>query len=199
MEGDNAGEILLSVTSHDPADGFNYTLYYDANANGVIDPTDPLATDLNTLISTGLRPNESIQLLLKVEAPTTAPVGAISNVDLVVTPADTIQGLTLEPLRNTDQTSVGASQLRLVKEQAKDENCAWTTAEVTTSTYSVTPVQIKPNQCLNYKLTIRNESGTTASNVQINDVVPAYTILRPLLPPSVSQGTVEVTGANIVG
>lgn len=199
VEGDEAGEVLLSLEAYDPEDGFNYTLYYDANANGVIDSTDPLATDLNSIISTGLAPNESIQLLLKVEAPTTTLVGAISNVDLVVTPTDTIQGLTLEPLRNTDQTSVGASQLRLVKEQAKDENCAWTTAEVTTSTYSVTPVQIKPNQCLNYKLTIRNDSETTASNVQINDVVPAYTILRPLLPPSVSQGTVEVTGANIVG
>lgn len=199
VEGDAAGEILLSVAPHDPADGFNYTLYYDANANGVIDTTDPLATDLNTLISTGLRPNESIQLLLKVEAPATASVSAISNVDLVVTPTDTIQGLTLAPITNTDRTSVGLSQLRLIKEQAKDEGCTWTAVDVPTATYTVTPQEIKPNQCLNYRLTIRNDSETTATNVQINDVVPAYTILRPLLPPSVSQGSVTVTGTNIVG
>ncbi len=199
VEGDAAGEILLSVAPHDPTDGFNYTLYYDANANGVIDTTDPLATDLNTLISTGLRPNESIQLLLKVEAPATASVSAISNVDLVVTPTDTIQGLTLAPITNTDRTSVGLSQLRLIKEQAKDEGCTWTAVDVPTATYTVTPQEIKPNQCLNYRLTIRNDSETTATNVQINDVVPAYTILRPLLPPSVSQGSVTVTGTNIVG
>ncbi|MFC3901991.1 conserved repeat domain-containing protein [Acinetobacter marinus] len=199
VEGDQAGEILLAVTPHDPADGFNYTLYYDANANGVIDATDPLATDLNAIVSAGLQPNESIQLLLKVQAPSTAAVGLISNADITVTATDTIQGLTLDPIINTDQTSVGVSQLRLIKEQAKDEDCTWTAANVVSATYTVTPQQIKPNQCLNYRLTIRNDSETTATSVKINDVVPAYTILRASLPPSVSQGTVTVTGVNIEG
>lgn len=199
VEGDVVGDVVFSVAPMDVNDQFIYTLYFDANANGVLDSSDPLASDLNAIMPMGLQPNESIQLLLKVEAPSNTTNGVLSVAELIVTATDTIQGLTLQPIKNTDQTTVGVSQLRLLKEQAKDEGCAWTAAIVPTATYTVTPQEIKPNQCLNYRITIRNDGYTAATNVQINDVVPAYTILRPLLPPSVSQGTVEVTGANIVG
>ncbi|MDN8823156.1 hypothetical protein Q0M41_13975, partial [Staphylococcus aureus] len=83
--------------------------------------------------------------------------------------------------------------------QAKDENCALTLATVTNATYGSTPLQVKPNQCVTYRLTLKNEGATSASNVVINDVVPAYSQLRSGLPPSISQGTIAVNNEQIAG
>lgn len=198
VEGSTTGQVSLSVVSQKPADNFIYTLYYDANNNGVIDATDPLINDLST-VTGGLAPQASIQLLLKVQAPTTATNGMSSAANIIVKTNNVIQGLALADLQNTDLTTVDPTQLRLTKEQTKDENCALTLATVTNATYGSTPLQIKPNQCVTYRLTIKNEGITSASNVVINDVVPVYSQLRVGLPPSISQGSVAVNAGQISG
>ena len=58
------GQITFSVIPQNPNDTFTYTLYHDANNNGVIDATDPMINDLS-IITGGLAPQASIQLLLK--------------------------------------------------------------------------------------------------------------------------------------
>ena len=198
VEGNAAGQITFSVIPQNPNDTFTYTLYHDANNNGVIDATDPMINDLS-IITGGLAPQASIQLLLKVQAPTTATNGMSSVANIVVKANNTIQGLTLDDLQNTDLTTVDPTQLRLTKEQTKDENCALTLATVTNATYGSTPLQVKPNQCVTYRLTLKNEGATSASNVVINDVVPAYSNLRTGLPPSITQGTVTVNTDQIAG
>ncbi|OTH00005.1 DUF11 domain-containing protein [Acinetobacter sp. ANC 4973] len=195
VEGDTTGKVSLNVVPQNINDGFSYTLYYDANNNGVLDGTDPIATDL--FISSGLAPQNSIQLLLKVQAPTTATNGMASTANIVVSATNTIQGLTLTSIQNTDLTTVDPTQLRLTKEQTKDEACVLMNAA--TATYSSTPLMIKPNQCVTYRLTIKNDGSTPAANVVINDVVPAYSILRSSLAPSVSKGAVVVSGNQISG
>ncbi|NUL20575.1 hypothetical protein HUN27_27530, partial [Agrobacterium tumefaciens] len=109
----------------------------------------------------------------------------------------TIQGLALADIQNTDLTTVDPTQLRLTKEQTKDENCALTSVTVINAVYGSTPLQVKPNQCVTYRLTLKNEGATSASNVVINDVVPAYSNLRTGLPPSITQGTVTVNTDQI--
>lgn len=198
VEGNVAGQITFSVIPQNPNDTFTYTLYHDANNNGVIDATDPMINDLS-IITGGLAPQASIQLLLKVQAPTTATNGMSSVANIVVKANNTIQGLALADLQNTDLTTVDPTQLRLTKEQAKDENCALTLATVSSATYGSTPLQVKPNQCVSYRLTIKNEGATPASNVVINDIVPAYSQLRSGLPPSISQGTIAVNNDQIAG
>ena len=198
VEGNAAGQITFSVIPQNPNDTFTYTLYHDANNNGVIDATDPMINDLS-IITGGLAPQASIQLLLKVQAPTTATNGMSSVANIVVKANNTIQGLTLDDLQNTDLTTVDPTQLRLTKEQAKDENCALTLATVSSATYGSTPLQVKPNQCVSYRLTIKNEGATPASNIVINDIVPAYSQLRSGLPPSISQGTIAVNNDQIAG
>ena len=198
VEGNAAGQITFSVIPQNPNDTFTYTLYHDANNNGVIDATDPLINDLST-VTGGLAPQASIQLLLKVQAPTTATNGMSSVANIVVKANNTIQGLALADIQNTDLTTVDPTQLRLTKEQTKDENCALTLATVTNATYGSTPLQVKPNQCVTYRLTLKNEGATSASNVVINDVVPAYSNLRTGLPPSITQGTVTVNTDQIAG
>ncbi|RLL39208.1 DUF11 domain-containing protein [Acinetobacter cumulans] len=198
VEGNAVGQITFSVIPQNPNDTFTYTLYHDANNNGVIDATDPMINDLS-IITGGLAPQASIQLLLKVQAPTTATNGMSSVANIVVKANNTIQGLTLDDLQNTDLTTVDPTQLRLTKEQAKDENCALTLATVSSATYGSTPLQVKPNQCVSYRLTIKNEGATPASNIVINDIVPAYSQLRSGLPPSISQGTIAVNNDQIAG
>ena len=195
VEGDTSGKVSLSVVPQNINDGFIYTLYYDANNNGVLDTTDPIATDLS--ITGGLNPQSSVQLILKVQAPLTAVNGISSAANIVVSATNTIQGLTLTTIQNTDLTTVDPTQLRLTKEQSKDEACAL--MNVATATYASNPLTIKPNQCVTYRLTIKNDGSTPAANVVINDVVPAYSILRNTLPPSVSKGSVAVSGDQISG
>lgn len=198
VEGNAVGQITFNVIPQNPNDTFTYTLYHDAYNNGVIDATDPMINDLS-IITGGLAPQASIQLLLKVQAPTTATNGMSSVANIVVKANNTIQGLALADIQNTDLTTVDPTQLRLTKEQTKDENCALTLATVTNATYGSTPLQVKPNQCVTYRLTLKNEGATSASNVVINDVVPAYSNLRTGLPPSITQGTVTVNTDQIAG
>ncbi|SDB84182.1 DUF11 domain-containing protein [Acinetobacter boissieri] len=193
VEGDASGKVSLKVVPQNVDDGFSYVLYYDANNNGVLDETDPIATDL--FVTGGLSPQKSVQLLLKVQAPVTATNGMSSIVSVIVSPTNTTQGILLSTVQNTDLTTVDPTQLRLTKEQTKDEACMLT--NVQTATYSSTPLMIKPNQCLTYRLTIKNEGATQAAKTVINDVVPAYSILRSNLAPSVSKGIVTVSGGQI--
>ena len=185
-EGTTVGDVLLSLDISN-ANGMLVTLYYDANDNGVLDSTDPIATDVAALGSTngaiGLAPNESIRLLVKVNAPTTLTNGSTSNVVLTATPVGLIAGMTAAPISNTDVTAISANQVRLQKMQALDERCDGTPD----AAYSVTALTIEPNQCVFYQVTATNDGADVVNNVVVSDRIPAYTGLFGT--PLVSQGS----------
>ena len=168
-------------------DGFVYTLYYDANKNGQIDSADQIisaTTSLNQLLgSAGLLAQADIQLLLKVQAAPSATEGVVSQADIVVEVSD-FNGIHLDNLKNTDVTTVATGHLQLVKTQAANSSCA--TTNLAALSYSTQLVSVKPNQCVVYKLTLKNDGGSVVKNVQFNDVVPAYTSLvgTPVIVPS---------------
>lgn len=196
QEGTSAGQVKLEIQPLNANDGFSYTLYYDANNNGVLDNTDVIATDLATITAnSGLAPEQSIQLLVKVQAPVTATNGMSSQATLVVTPVGQVQGLNAAIVKNTDNTIVSSNQLRLTKSQVKDDTCSASTYN--SLTYSTVPVQVKPNQCVIYQLSVKNEGASSVNAVFIQDVVPVYTTLRNSPAPSASQGTVKVSGDQI--
>lgn len=189
-EGTAIGQVLLNVTPQNSNDKFNYTLYYDANKNGVIDATDPLASDLAAITANaGLAPNQSLQLLLKVQAPSTATNGTTSAVTLHVLPTTQLQNIDAAQVGNTDLTTVSSSQLRLTKLQVKT---ACTTSGLDALPYSTSAIQIKPNECVAYQLKVSNDGSNSVANVVIADTVPAYTVLQNPPAPKVSQGTVTV-------
>lgn len=185
-EGTTVGDVLLSLDISN-ANGMLVTLYYDANDNGVLDSTDPQATDVAALGSTnaaiGLAPNESIRLLVKVNAPTTLTNGSTSNVVLTATPVGLIAGMAAAPISNTDVTVVSANQVRLQKMQALDADC-----DGIPTAYSVAALEIAPTQCVFYQITATNDGATSVNNVVISDRIPAYTRLfgTPTVTP---QGT----------
>lgn len=186
-EGANAGsQVNLKVVPL-RNDGFVYTLYYDANKNGQIDSADQIisaTTSLNQLLgSAGLLAQADIQLLLKVQAAPSATEGVVSQADIVVEVSD-FNGIHLDNLKNTDVTTVATGHLQLVKTQAANSSC--TTTNLASLSYSTQLVSVKPNQCVVYKLTLKNDGSSVVKNVQFNDVVPAYTSLvgTPVIVPS---------------
>lgn len=194
-EGTTTGQVLLKVTPLNSQDGFNYSLYYDANNNGLLDASDPLATDLAKITNnTGLAPNQTLQLLLKVQAPATAKPGISSQAAIVVEPVGTLQGLTAAAVQNTDVTTVGSNQLRLVKSQATT-TCG--VSDLTTLNYAVAAIQVKPNQCVAYRLTVSNDGATQANGVKIADSAPSFTTLQTTPAPKATQGKVNISQSSI--
>jgi len=190
-EGANAGsQVNLKVVPL-KNDGFVYTLYYDANKNGQIDSADQIisaTTSLNQLLgSAGLVAQADIQLLLKVQAAPSATEGVVSQADILVEISD-FNGIHLENLKNTDVTTVATGHLQLLKTQAVNSSC--TTSNLASLSYSTQLVSVKPNQCVVYKLTLKNDGSSVVKNVQFNDVVPAYTSL-------VGTPVIVPTGTNL--
>ena len=185
-EGSTVGALLLALDDSN-ANQMLGTLYYDANDNGVLDATDPIATDVAALGATngavGLSPNESIRLLVKVEAPFTLTDGASSSFVLSAEPIGLIGGMSAVTLSNTDVTVVSANQVRLQKMQALDATCDGTPD----AAYTVTALEIAPAQCVLYQITAINDGSHPVSNVIVSDRIPSYTQLRGI--PVASQGS----------
>ena len=197
IEGQNIGDVLLSVQSLSATDGFSYSLYFDANNNGSLDSTDFIVTDLNSIAAGGLSPDQSVQLLIKVQAPSSATNGMASQVKLIVTPTGQVSGLSATSVQNIDTTTVNPNQLRLTKAQVKDALCNST--NFASLTFGTTSVSVKPNQCVVYRLSVRNDGVAKVDDVKIQDTVPAYTSLRTPPGVSVTQGTANTANGQITG
>ncbi len=197
LEGANQGEVLLGVQPVSATDGFSYTLYVDGNNNGSLDSTDFIVSDLNSIVgSAGLSPNQTVQLLVKVQAPSNATDGMASQVKLVISPTGQVSGLSAISVQNTDTTTVNPNQLRLIKTQAKDIACN-NNSKFNELTFATTAVNVKPNQCVVYRLKVRNDGAVKIDDVKIQDVVPAYTSLLSPNGVSITQGTLSTSNGQI--
>lgn len=196
-EGQNVGDVLLSLQPLTATDGFSYSVYFDANNNGSLDGTDFIVTDLNSIAATGLAPDQSVQLLVKVQAPSNATNGMASQVKLIVMPTGQVSGLSATSVQNTDTTTVNPNQLRLTKAQVKDALCDST--NFASLAFGTTSVSVKPNECVVYRLSVRNDGVAKVDDVKIQDTVPAYTSLRTPPGVSVTQGTVNTVSGQITG
>ncbi|WP_180174967.1 DUF11 domain-containing protein [Acinetobacter sp. YH01022] len=169
-------KVKVSLNAVNGKDGFLYTLFVDKNGNDMLDATDTLLSDLETELSHIIRPNQSVTLLIKAEAPATATNGINSQVKLIVKPDNTGKEIALVDLMNTDLITVSPNQLKILKSQLKVENCDMTDkSAVMNATYTVQNENLKPNQCLIYRILVKNMGNAPLSNVVINDMYPAYT------------------------
>ncbi|MEG1854766.1 MAG: hypothetical protein RR231_04610, partial [Acinetobacter sp.] len=84
--------IKLSVNLLKPNDGFLYTLFIDQNGDGLLDGGDVMVKDSDRY---QLQVGEQKAILVKVEAPTSAVNGMTSQVELIATPDNTNQSLSL--------------------------------------------------------------------------------------------------------
>lgn len=191
-EGGTNSTITLSIT--DSTAGFTAVVYYDANNNGVIDPTDPALDD--SLLTGGgalplavtLAPGASIPLLVKVTAPAGSVIGTSDTATLTASVTGTINST--PPPANavaTDVSTVVSGDLVLNKQQALDAACDGT-ADTALSSANVNAA---PAQCVCYSVTAQNTGTANATSVVINDTTPAFTKVSRVA--TVTVGTIDTS------
>ncbi|OAL76699.1 hypothetical protein AY606_12035 [Acinetobacter sp. SFB] len=189
---ENETKAKISINPVNGNDGFLYSLFLDKNGNDTLDAGDTLLSGVETELSNIIEPNKSVTLLIKAEAPATATNGMNSQVKLTVKPDNIAKEISLVDLNNTDLITVSPNQLKILKSQVKVENCSMTNVSaVINATYTVQNENLKPNQCLIYRIMVKNTGSAALSNVVINDMYPAYTkqwALAKILPIVGSNG-----------
>lgn len=171
-EGATAGSLPFTLTNDQAANGWVTTLYVDSNNDGIADAGE-LVTGSDLAVKTGsIARGASVNLLIKVQAPTNATAGTPSAVVLTIKPT-VVGGQSVADLVNTDLTTVTSGQVRLVKEQSL-ANCLTGVA----GTYTQNAVYAKPGECVKYRITATNEGNADVTNVVISDATPAYTTLK---------------------
>lgn len=172
VEGAAANTLPFTLTNDQAANGWVTTLYVDSNNDGIADSGE-LVTGSDLAVKTGsIARGASVNLLIKVQAPTNATAGTPSSVVLTIKPT-VVGGQSVADLVNTDLTTVTSGQVRLVKEQSL-ANCLTGAA----GTYTQNTVSAKPGECVKYRITATNEGNADVTNVVISDATPAYTTLK---------------------
>ncbi len=184
--------------------GWTSVIYYDANANGILDTNEVIVTSLTNTVAVG----STVKVLVKVFAPPGAPIGAINATTIT---ASVVNGtyITTVPTSTsaTDATTVISADLTLLKKQALDTNCDGT-VDMTFTTSDINTAL--PGNCLRYEITVKNNGSTSATNIVLSDATPAFTtfstngalsVVAPVgvsvttnsVPASGSAGTISVT------
>lgn len=174
VEGATAAGIPFTLTSLNT--DWAASLYIDVNNDGLIDANDTLVTGaaLTFANNAGIAKGATVNLLVKVQAPTNATVGTQNPVVLTFSPVQ-YNGQNHPVLTNTDLTTVTAGQVRLVKDQYLAK-CADGTPM--SGTYTQATVSAKPGQCVRYRIVATNEGNANVTNVVISDNTPSYTTLK---------------------
>ena len=173
IEGATASGIPFALTG---VAGWATSLYIDNNNDGLIDSNDTLVTGSALTISGGVAKGTTVNLLVKVQAPTNATVGTQNPVVLTFSPV-VYNTITHPVLTNTDLTTVTEGQIRLVKDQYL-ANC--TTGAAVTGAYTQGTVNAKPGECVKYRIVATNEGNATVTDVVISDNTPSYTTLKAI-------------------
>ncbi|MEF7613165.1 hypothetical protein V4F39_04515 [Aquincola sp. MAHUQ-54] len=204
-EGDGAGSsVALAVANSAP--GFTAVIYWDRNNDGVLDPSDPVVTDLSQLTggsngastAAGLDVGESARLFVKVTAPAGAAVGAANTTTLTATTTGLLGGVAAPPpVAATASTAVIASNVLLVKQQALDANCDGTPE----GSYTMAPIVsgAQPGMCLCYEVTATNAGPVAVTDLVLSDAVPAYTVYSATLAASATAGSVTAPADGAMG
>jgi uncharacterized repeat protein (TIGR01451 family) len=194
-EGNGTVSAIALSTANNQA-GWTSTLYYDANNNGTLDPTDPQITgNLSTVpgLAGGLAPGQSITVFVKVIAPSGALAGAVNATTTTATTTNLSYGTTVPPPAvATDSTTVIAANLTLNKAQALDALCAGPGG----TSYGAAGVSAKPGQCVLYQITVTNAGVANATAVVVSDATPSFTTLSSA--PATTVGSIAA-GAPAVG
>ncbi len=194
VEGATANTLPFTLTNDQTANGWVTTLYVDSNNDGVADAGE-LVTGSDLAVKTGsIARGASVNLLIKVQAPTNATAGTPSAVVLTIKPT-VVGGQSVADLVNTDLTTVTSGQVRLVKEQSL-ANCVTGAA----GTYTQNTVSAKPGECVKYRITATNEGNADVTNVVISDATPAYTTLKVIASasPVATNATLSTSTAALI-
>jgi uncharacterized repeat protein (TIGR01451 family) len=188
--------LPFTLTNDQSGNGWVTSLFIDVNNDGNIDAGDTLVTGNDLAAQTGaIARNASVNLLIKVQAPSNATPGTPSSVIFTINPT-TVTGIAHASISNTDLTTVTEGQVRLVKDQALVDCTTGTGA-----TYTQNTVSAKPGECVKYRIVATNEGNATVTNVVISDNTPSYTTLKAIsgVSPLATSATLQNTSSYVDG
>ncbi|MBO9644319.1 MAG: hypothetical protein J7603_14475 [Pseudacidovorax sp.] len=191
------GTLTVTLGSGDAAAGWTYAAYVDVTGNGTLDSNAQLID--NTGAIPAATPGAPVKLLIKLFAPGGAVTGSVDISTVAVTfPTGSDNCGTPSA---SDTTTVVIGQVRLYKTQAKNVACDANGITTALSNLATTALTAKPGQCIVYQVTAKNEGTSTVTNLNISDVLPAYTTLTTVQPTSTcaSSSTVSPAFANPTG
>lgn len=180
--------VSVTLPAADVTAGWTYAAYIDTNGNGQLDAADTLVTSATTLPA--VVPGTPLYLLVKVFAPGGAVAGATDIATVKVDFSATTTTGCGAPTA-TDTSKVVTGQVRLYASQAKNPNATCDAAGITTALGSLTAnaISAKPGECIVYQLTAVNEGTSVLTNLNLTDVVPAYTTLTTVQPTTTCAST----------
>ncbi|QOF75942.1 DUF11 domain-containing protein [Variovorax sp. 38R] len=165
--------LTANVPAGDATQGWTTSIYLDVNGDGQIDAGDtPVSGPLASL------PVGAAQkLLVRVFAPGGVTAGVSSTTTVTATFTDAAPNCGTPSA--TDITAVITGQIRVLKTQAADATCD---GVADAPGFAATSLQLKPGQCIVYKVVATNEGIVPVTNIAINDALPAYTTLSAKQP-----------------
>lgn len=171
----NLGNALVASATLGTANtlaGWTSVVYFDANSNGAIDPTDPIIDNINDAVPGGLAAGESVRVLVQVFAPAGAAFGQGNQTTVTL---ETLVGET-NAANNAaqDTTTVVTGDVQVRKFQALDTNCDGT-FEIDLTQATIDSTLAVPGSCVTYEIVVNNSGGTTASNLVVSDTTPPLT------------------------
>ncbi len=183
-------------------------VYHDRNGNGVVDAGEPVVADLSAVLADGgaaggassdLDPGESVNLIVRVEAPASANGGDSNDTTVTVTLAtDSDTGNN----SLTESSTVVSGDINVAKSQGLDVNCngvlgdagdsaAFTTGQINSSA-------AVPGVCILYQVTATNTGTSPVSSLVVTDTTPAFTTYGcDTVSPQVANNCVA-TGTGVV-
>ncbi|MDQ6995175.1 MAG: hypothetical protein Q9M18_06225, partial [Mariprofundaceae bacterium] len=176
-----AGKSVVTLAlANSLAPTWTSVIYWDKNNDGILDPADPVVTNLSALTggtngastAAGLASGEVATLFVKVFAPLGAAINAIDTATITATTTGVVSTIAAPAaVFNADNTTVIAGQVRLVKTQALDATCNG----VADTAFATTDIQGKPGQCIMYKITATNAGSADVTGLKVSDATPAFT------------------------
>lgn len=208
-EGGTCSAMSFSGDNSLAGDGWTSVVYYDANNNGELDPSDPVVESLAQITASGkytdgtaavagtLPSGKGLRLFVKVFAPSSAAAGETDNRTLqAIVKNSTGAGACASPepaaQSVVDTSNVMTAQIRLLKEQGLDAKCDG----VVDLAFSATQIQVKPGECVIYRVQASNQGVDAVTNVIMNDSVPAFSTYVDIKDSSICTPGQATTPAN---
>ncbi|WP_323803821.1 NEW3 domain-containing protein [Sulfitobacter litoralis] len=177
----NTGNVAITEGAIDDAglDNFSGALFWDANGNGVIDPTELVIDNFDDLTDgvsagvNGLAPGDSISVIYRVQTPSTSTSGVTENSVITLDPSlNNATATDADPTDNAveDRIVIISGDITLSKFQYIDAGCTGAVG-----TFTKTRQDVEPGQCIRYKVVAENTGSSPAADVIISDAAPAYT------------------------
>ena len=198
-EGDGVSSSTTLALA-DSTSGFTSVLYWDKNNDGVLDAGDPVISSLADLVggsngastAAGLDVGESATLFVKVFAPSGATPSTSNTTTLTATTTGVINTIAAPPaVSATDNTTVLAGQVSLVKRQALDVGC-----DGADTAYGTASINALPNACIRYEITATNTGVANVDSVVVSDSTPAFTTYESTVPAATTVGSISTVPAD---